>query len=286
MPRTARASVGGYCYHVLNRGNARAEVFHRPGDYEAFLDTLAEASIRIPMRTLAYCLMPNHFHLVLRPHGDGDLSRWMHWLLTAHVRRYFRCHGSSGHIWQGRFKAFPVQDDAHLRTLLRYVERNPLRAGLVARAEHWPWSSLGRPVGPPTLHPDPIPRDAAWVDFVNAAMTDPECDAIRLCLRRSAPYGSDAWTRRTAERLGLQSSLRPPAALATTREPETIPPPGAIPRRFPDRRRGRNSTVPLASRPSPSRRESGLGPLESNTHSRGWSFSPEGPKCIMPFGFA
>ena len=82
MPRTARASEGGLCYHVLNRGNARVEVFHDPADYEAFLDAVAESSVRLAVRVLAYCLMPNHFHLVLWPVGDGDLSRWMHWLTT------------------------------------------------------------------------------------------------------------------------------------------------------------------------------------------------------------
>src|SRR5579859_7984251 len=119
MPRTARASVGGYCYHVLNRGNARAEVFHNPQDYEAFLRILAEASVRIPMRLVAHCLMPNHFHLAVWPREDGDLSRWMHWVLTTHVRRYLRCYNSSGHVWQGRFKAFPIQEDAHLLAVLR-----------------------------------------------------------------------------------------------------------------------------------------------------------------------
>ena len=85
MPRTARASAGGYCYHVINRGNARSEVFHADGDYQAFMDLLSQASQRIPMRVLAYCLMPNHFHLALWPSHDGELSRWMQWLLTAHV---------------------------------------------------------------------------------------------------------------------------------------------------------------------------------------------------------
>src|SRR4051794_18951267 len=106
MPRTARASAGGYCYHVLNRGNARATVFptvfHKDQDYEAFLALVGEAGLRVPMRVLAYCLMPNHFHLAVWPRGDGDLSRWMHWLLTAHVRRYQRHYRGSGHIWQGR----------------------------------------------------------------------------------------------------------------------------------------------------------------------------------------
>ncbi|MGA2035319.1 MAG: transposase, partial [Thermoguttaceae bacterium] len=90
MARTARASVGGVCYHVLNRGNARQDVFHKKEDYIAFLDLIEESSGRLPLRLLAWCLIPNHFHLVLWPFGEGDLSRWMQWLLTSHVRRYHR----------------------------------------------------------------------------------------------------------------------------------------------------------------------------------------------------
>src|SRR3990172_7915988 len=141
MPRTARASVGGMCYHAINRGNGRAELFHKEDDYAAFVRLVEEACERLPMRVLAYCLMPNHFHLALWPHGDGDLGRWMQWLLTAHVRRYHRHYGSSGPVWQGRFKAFPIQQDEHLLTVLRYIEANPLRARLVKRAEDWRWSS-------------------------------------------------------------------------------------------------------------------------------------------------
>ena len=144
MPRTARASQGGYCYHVLNRGNGRRTVFRKDGDYAAFLTLLGEAGERTPIRLLAYCLMPNHFHLVVWPIHDGDLSRYMQWLLTAHVRRYHRHYHSSGHVWQGRFKAFPIQKDDHLLTVMRYAERNALRAELVARAQDWRWSSAGR----------------------------------------------------------------------------------------------------------------------------------------------
>jgi putative transposase len=146
-PRASRAAAGGFCYHVLNRGNARAEVFHKDGDYDAFVQIIAEASLRNPMRVLAYCLMPNHFHLALWPAKDGDLSRWMHWLLTTHVRRYQRHYHSSGHIWQGRFKAFPVQEDDHLRVVLRYIERNPLRAALSSepRIGHGPAFTVRRP---------------------------------------------------------------------------------------------------------------------------------------------
>ena len=107
---------------MINRGNARAQVYHNQSDYQAFLTLMKLAGERVSMRLLAYCLMPNHFHLVLWPYNDGDLSRWMHWLLTTHVSRYHRINGTSGRIWQGRFKAFPIEQDAHLLTVMRYVD--------------------------------------------------------------------------------------------------------------------------------------------------------------------
>ena len=173
MPRTPRASGGGVCYHVRNRGNARRQVFHKEGDYRAFVQALRAVGAAIPLRVLSYCLMPKHFHLALWPCGDGDLGRWMHWLMTAHVRRYHRHYHSSGHVWQGRFRAFPSAEDEHLLTVLRYLERNPLRAGLVKRAEEWPWSSLhGWCLGnlSAVLHPGPVPRPATWVAFVNQVL--------------------------------------------------------------------------------------------------------------------
>jgi putative transposase len=213
MPRTARGSIGGYSYHVINRGNARAAVFHKSADYAAFVEIMAEASVRVPMRLLAYCLMPNHFHFALWPQGDGDLSRWMHWLLTTHVRRYLRHYHSSGHIWQGRFKAFPIEGDDHLLTVLRYIERNPLRARLVGRAEDWPWSSLrwlSQPdKAPLKLDPGTAPRGLGWLEWINEASTDPELQRLRESIRRDRPFGSPEWTLRTAQHLGLESSLRP-----------------------------------------------------------------------------
>ena len=223
MPRTARASVADYCYHVLNRGNGRSEVFHKRADYDAFLEMVAAASARLPMRVLGACLMPNHFHLVIRPHRDGDLGRWMQWLLTTHVRRYRRHYGSSGHVWQGRFKAFPCQDDEHLLTVLRYVERNALRAGLVARAEDWPYGSLRAAVAPwpVPLEAGPLPRDAAWIARVNAAMSEAELAAMRHCVARGSPFGSDAWASATATSLGLESTLRPLGRPKKTEEGQT-----------------------------------------------------------------
>jgi putative transposase len=210
MPRTARASQGGFCYHVLNRGNARRTVFHKAGDFVAFLKLLRQAGERTPMRLLAYCLMPNHFHLTLWPYADGDLSTYMAWLLTAHVRRYHQHYHSSGHVWQGRFRAFPIQEDDHLLTVLRYVERNPVRANLVERAQLWLWSSAAppHPEGP-ALDGGPVVRPANWLDHVNEPQTEAEVERLRESLRRGRPFGDLLWMQHTAVRLGLQASLRP-----------------------------------------------------------------------------
>lgn len=208
MPRTARAAVGGLCYHVLNRGNGRAQVFHDPADYRTFLELLQEAGRRVPVRVLGFCLMPNHFHLVLWPRKDGDLSFYLQWLLTSHVRRYHKRYRSSGHVWQGRFKAFPIETDSHLLTVLRYVERNALRARLVKRAENWRWSSLFRPKAS-FLHESPVPLPRSWAARVNAPETATELAALRTSVNRGAPFGSGIWVARTAKRLGLEASLRP-----------------------------------------------------------------------------
>jgi len=131
MVRTARAAIGGTCYHVTNRGNNRAQVFHSDEDYDSFISLMIEANERIEIRILAYCLMPNHFHFALWPREDDHLAKWMHWLTTSHLRRYHKLYRHSGHVWQGRFKAFPIQEDDHLLWVMRYVERNPVRGGLL-----------------------------------------------------------------------------------------------------------------------------------------------------------
>lgn len=212
MPRTARASVGGICYHVINRGNGRARVFHDERDYRGFISLLAAASERLPMRILGYCLMPNHFHLVLWPLNDGDLSRWMQWLLTSHVRRHHRRYETDGHVWQGRFKAFPIEQDGHLLMVLRYVERNPLRANLVSRTDAWPWSSLAPSAGAAganLLHAAPVARPEGWRDWVDQPISEAELEALRRSVNRGTPWGSPTWAERTASELGLEATLRP-----------------------------------------------------------------------------
>src|SRR4051812_15893174 len=167
-PRTAE---GGLIYHALNRANARLVIFDDGPDFDAFLRVLAEAVARHAMRLLAYCVMPNHFHLILWPRGDGDLSRFMRWLTLTHTQRWHahRHSAGSGHLYQGRFKSFPIQDDDHLLVACRYVERNALRAGLVDRAEAWQWGSLARLAASspgPALSDWPIERPADWLERV------------------------------------------------------------------------------------------------------------------------
>jgi len=190
----------------MNRGNNRATVFASQNDYLGFLGLMIEAQSRHALDLLAVCLMPNHFHLVARPAGDLDLSDWVHWLLTTHVRRHHGRHQSSGRVWQGRFKAFPIEQDGHLLTVIRYVERNALRAGIVARAEHWPWGSLawrcGRYPGV-TLTDPPIGLPSNWTDYVNAPQTSEELEAVRRCATRERPFGSDGWVVDAAQALGL-----------------------------------------------------------------------------------
>ena len=216
MPRSPRADEAGGLYHALNRGNARATVFHKDADYEAFERVLGEALDRYDVHLLAYQLMPNHWHLVLRPNQRGEMSRFMRWVTATHTMRYHAHRHSSGegHVYQGRFKSFPIQDDDHFLTVCRYVERNARRAGLVERAEKWRWGSLWRWLqrsepDPTLLSPWPIARLPRWVARVNTPLTTGELSAVRKSLKRGRPFGEAPWVRSSAKRLGIESTLRP-----------------------------------------------------------------------------
>jgi putative transposase len=217
MPRAARVAPGGRVFHVLNRGNDRRDIFDDPADYEAFLRVMKETQERVPMRVLAYCLLPNHWHFLLWPVNDGDLGAFMQRLTTTHVRRWHlhRHSVGRGHLYQGTYKSFPVQDDDHFYTMARYVERNGLRARLAKSAVKWPWSSLTQRVGKqgvddvPALSAWPVARPRNWSAWVNEPQTKAELEAVRLSLSRGQPFGDERWQRRTAERLGLEFTLNP-----------------------------------------------------------------------------
>jgi putative transposase len=191
-------------------------VFHKDEDYEAFERILREGLDRYEVDLLAYQLMPNHWHLVLRPRRDGEMSRFLRWGTATHTMRYHAHYHTSGqgHVYQGRFKSFPVQDDDHFFTVARYVERNALRAGLVRRAEQWRWGSLWRWLQRPEpeprlLAPWPLSRLPGWVARVNEPLTDDELASVRGSVQRGRPFGEALWTASTARRLGLDSTLRP-----------------------------------------------------------------------------
>jgi putative transposase len=144
------------------------------------------------------------------------MSQFLRWVTATHTMRYHAHYRTSGagHVYQGRFKSFPVQDDEHFFTLCRYVERNALRAGLVKRAEDWRWGSLWRWLQKPEpepslLSPWPIARLPRWVDRVNEALTPQELESIRTSIQRGRPFGEEAWLKSCVKRLGLESTLRP-----------------------------------------------------------------------------
>ena len=214
MPRRLRSSSGGYAYHVLNRAAGRSAIFEKAADYAAWEKVLRQARDWLDMRVLAFCLMPNHWHLVLWPYRDGDLSEFLRWLTVTHTQRRHAHHHTSGMgpLYQGRFKSFPVQANEHFLTVCRYVERNALRAKLVRKAEHWRWSSLWHRVHQSDhglLDPWPVPQPRAWVDQVNRPQTEAELEALRRSVVRGMPYGAAEWTERTVKALALESTLRP-----------------------------------------------------------------------------
>ena len=170
MPRQRRSAPGGYVYHARNRAVARLPLFEKDGAFDACERVVLEAWENRPIRILAYCLLPKHWHCVLGPEKDDDLTELLRWLTPTHTQRW-QAHdhsAGSGHLYPGRFQTFPLQADAHLDKVLRYVERNARRAGLVQRAEAWRWSSLAHRCGSaadpvrPLLAEGHLPVPAAW----------------------------------------------------------------------------------------------------------------------------
>jgi putative transposase len=217
MPRTARAAPGGFVFHVLNRGVGRMRLFDKPRDFEAFEEVLAQTLEKIPLRLCGYCLMPNHWHFVVWPEADQQLAAFFQRLTVTHVTRWAwaKRRVGYGHVYQARFKSFPIQTDEHFYQVLRYVERNAKRAKSVRRAVDWRWGSLwirqqGTAEQKAWLSPWPVPRPGRWLEYVEQPQTQAELAALRQSVQRGAPYGGDSWVRSTADDLGLRSTLRTP----------------------------------------------------------------------------
>lgn len=226
MSRGARVAPGGLVYHVLNRSVGKMKMFRRDSDYDAFLGVIGEAHERCPLRVLSLCVMPTHWHFVVWPRADGELTAFFRWMTHTHAMRWraFRHTLGYGHLYQGRFKSFPVQTDAHLRVVCRYVERNPLTAGLVTRAEQWRWSSLwirsrGTEAQRSLLSPWPVDIPSDWTARVNAALTDKERLRMQASITRGRRFGDGAWTKWAAARLKIEQTLRPRGRPRQTPDP-------------------------------------------------------------------
>ena len=217
MPRQARNAPGGWVFHVLNRAVARLPIFRKEADYAAFEQIMLEAQERHPTRILAWTLMRNHWHFVIWPRQDGELTAFMRWLAHTHAMRWHVAHNTVGYgsLYQGRFKSFPIQRDDHFLTVCRYVERNALTAGVVDRAQDWRWSSLwARRQGDDRLKSLltdwPVERPRNWIAKVNQPIAARDLDKLKISITRNRPFGSETWQKQTATRLGLTASIRPP----------------------------------------------------------------------------
>jgi putative transposase len=215
MPRIKRTNVGGYVYHVLNRANARVQIFDNDEDYKLFENILEEAIEKFNVKILAYCIMPNHFHLVLYPENEGDLSIFMGWVTNTHTRRWHTQKGTvgQGHLYQGRYKSFICQNDNHFLTLVKYVEQNALKAKLVKKAEGWRWSSVwrreyGTIKQKKLLFPWPVSKPKDYLSWLNTILPEEKEEIIERSIIKSNPYGEDYWLDNTVKKFGLEQTLR------------------------------------------------------------------------------
>jgi len=216
MPRTARVAPGGHIYHVWNRSVGRSRLFGNDAEFEAFERIMVEANQRYPIPILGYSLLPNQWHFVVWPKKDGQMTDFFRWLAHTHAMRRKRARRKvgNGRLYQGRYKSFLIQRDENLLTVLRYVERSPLAAGLVEKAQLWRFGSLsarkdGDKVIQSLLTPWPVERPSNWTARVNAPLAQQELERVQVSIERSRPFGSGDWVRRTTSRLGLEHTIRP-----------------------------------------------------------------------------
>lgn len=216
MARTKRICPAGAVFQVLNRAVARLTILEKPEDYAAFIRVVQETWAIVPLPIYAMAAMPNHWHFVVRPQTSDQVSEFFRRLTVMHTMRWHAHYktGGTDHLYQGRFKSFPIQSDGQLLTVMRYVERNPVRANLVDLAEEWQLGSADTRRQPAderrwlaTPDDPPLPRN--WRSRVNKVETELELNALRHSVKRGLPFGDDNWTRSSAVRLGLEATTRP-----------------------------------------------------------------------------
>jgi|SRR3989344_1420274 len=191
------------------------QIFNVAEEYHLFEKLLLDAKELVGMRVLAYTLMPNHWHLVLHPQNDKDMGIFMHRLTNTHTRQVHvrtRTIGS-GYLYQGRYKSFLVDSDVYFLTLIKYVERNSVRAKLVEKCEDWQWGSAWRRIhGTKTqqelLALPPFPLPSQYRRWINTPDRKDELEKIRYCMSKGAPYGRGSWVEKMVMKYNLETTLR------------------------------------------------------------------------------
>ena len=217
MARAPRGSTKDGVFHVINRGNDRRALFDGPDDYDAFVALMTRALSKFGMRVLAFCLMPNHWHMVLWSRADLDLGRFLGWIAQVHAQRLRRRDGTTGegHVYQDRFHSFRIDGDEHYLTVCRYVERNALAADLVGAAEDWNWCSLRRRcvgVTDDLLTPWPCGTPSDWLENVNGDALSPDLNALH-------PRGKRGRPRRKSESVAVSPPRRAESSGSTAAQP-------------------------------------------------------------------
>ena len=217
MPRQARVDIAGEVYHVINRANARTLIFETVGDYQAVLGSLEETLKNIPLDIFSFCIMSNHWHFAVKPKVDGDMGRFFGKFTQKLTQRWHKYHQTvgSGHLFQGRFKSFLVQTDPYFIRLMKYIEANPLRAGLVSKAEEWRWGSLflrlnNQEQASIIMSPWPVDMPSDYLQLVNQPLGKVFLDQVRGSVIRGRPLGKDEWVTNKVNEYGLECSLREP----------------------------------------------------------------------------
>jgi len=219
MGRPPRISLGGYVYHVVCRGLQPKGIFRSNDDYEEFVTVLAEAVERFEPRVLSYCALPKHWHLVLTPRRDGDLSKLIAWMTVTHSARWHTHprRASTGGLYERRFRSFPVQDDASLLEVMRFIESHPKRSGFCDSVLEWKWSSAARrsiaagtdkPMDTIVSSP-PLALPSDWPCMLDEELPNEILSKVIRSIQRGCPYGDDAWIVRTAKKMALESTIRP-----------------------------------------------------------------------------
>ena len=217
MARSARTDVGNYPYHVINRAIGRLKIFSSAKDYILFLELLADAAGELNMRVLAFVVMPNHWHLVLYPRNDGDMGLFMHKLTNSHTRKVHAMTKTTGTgpLYQGRYKSFLIQQDKHLLTVIKYVERNPVRARLLKTCEDYRWGSAwirkyGSKKQKKLLANPPVEFPGAYFSWINQAEAEADQGRVRESVKRGSPLGTETWVTKMVGKHDLSSTIRPP----------------------------------------------------------------------------